>query len=273
MAFGAGLILRSFWAPAGMVVSALVVIGAALAVVYAPQLGWRRVPSWSFDADFGGAVTGSGVMEAESRTVGDFNSISFEYPAEIIIRQGPSASLRIEAEDNLLPQLSTNVSNGVLTVRNSERDWAKRVDPTEPVKISITVVNLRDVDFETAGSVRIEGLESDELDVSLDGAGEITLKDIQVQRLDCQLHGAGNLRADGAADEVRIEIDGFGSFYGEDLKSSVADVEINGAGNAALRVAERLTAEINGVGSVNYFGSPKVSQRVNGAGSVRQSGK
>src|SRR3990172_6235492 len=69
MALGAGLILRSFWAPSGMVVSALVVIGAALAVVYAPQLGWANMPAWSFDGDFGGGRSGSGVMETESRQV------------------------------------------------------------------------------------------------------------------------------------------------------------------------------------------------------------
>jgi hypothetical protein len=273
MALGAGLILRSYWAPAGMLVSALVVVGAALAVVYAPQLGWASAPAWDLDVDFGGRVPGSGRVETETREVSQFEALSIEYPAEVVIRQGGSESVTIQAEDNLLAQLTTRVSNGVLVIRNGEPEWRQRVDPSETVKITITVEDLRDVDFETAGSVTIDGLETETLTVSLDGAGEITLTDIQADFLECQLHGAGNIHADGAADEVRVEIDGFGSFYGEDLDSSIADVEINGTGSASLRVENQLTAEINGLGSVNYYGSPQVSQQVNGAGSVRQAGK
>ena len=41
---GLGLILRSFWEGAGLIVSILVVVGAVLAVVFAPQLGWGGGP-------------------------------------------------------------------------------------------------------------------------------------------------------------------------------------------------------------------------------------
>jgi hypothetical protein len=65
---GFGLILRAYWRFAGILVSLLVVAGAVLAVVYAPQLGWNDAPSWGWDLwDFGpdasGAVAGSGVVK------------------------------------------------------------------------------------------------------------------------------------------------------------------------------------------------------------------
>lgn len=270
MALGAGLILRAWWPPAGMVVSAVVVIGAVLAVVYAPQLGWARVPAWGFGRDFGGALTGSGVVETEERPARDFLVVSVEYPAEVIIRQGESESVTVAAEDNLLPQLSTEIVNGVLVIRNSERNWGKRVNPTEPVKITVMVRDLRAVDFLSAGSVRVENLETEELNVTLSGAGEVTLAGLQVRRLECDLNGAGSIHADGVADEVEIRIDGFGSFYGDELFSMTADVQINGAGSANLQVKNYLEAEINGAGSIGYYGTPEVNQHINGAGDVRR---
>jgi hypothetical protein len=270
MALGLGLILHGFWKPAWAVVSALVVIGAALAVVYAPQLGWARVPSWSLDVDFGGGVQGSGQLETETRSPAAFHAITLEYPADVVIRQGASESLTIEAEDNLLPQLSTEVRDGRLTIRNSERDWNQRVDPTRPVKITITVEDLDDLNFPTAGRVRIEELQGEELEISLSGAGDITLTGVQLGRLDCSLSGAGNFTADGRVDVLELHITGFGSFHGRELTSRAADVTISGAGSATVRVEEQLQAGISGAGSISYYGSPEVEQRISGAGSVRQ---
>jgi hypothetical protein len=273
MALGLGLILRSFWTPAWMVVSALVVVGAVLAIVYAPQLGWASAPAWSFGPDFGGGRAGSGQLETETREVNDFHAVSVRYPAEVTILQGGSPSVTIEAEDNLLPQLTTDVNGGTLTVHNDVRDWSERVHPTRPVKITITVTDLDDVDFSSAGRLVIEDLETDELEVSLSGAGDVTLTGLQADRLDCRLSGAGSIRADGTVDEVEMHITGFGSFYGEELVSRVADVRISGAGDATLRVEDQLNAEISGAGSIRYYGSPDVNQRVSGAGSVRRIGE
>ena len=49
IALGVGLILRSYWRFAGMLVSLLVVAGAVMAVIYAPQLGWDDAPTWSWN--------------------------------------------------------------------------------------------------------------------------------------------------------------------------------------------------------------------------------
>ena len=162
---GFGLILRAYWQSAGMLVSLLVVAGAVLAVVYAPQLGWNNPPNWGWDLwnigpEVGGGIAGSGVVRSESREVADFNAISVDYPAEITIRQDSSEALEIEAEDNLLPQLTTEVRNGTLHLENSEQNWRNRVNPHEPVLISITVVDLNKVQFPTAGKMLIEGLET-----------------------------------------------------------------------------------------------------------------
>jgi hypothetical protein len=188
----------------------------------------------------------------------------------VVIRQGESESVKVEADDNLLPQLATRIEDGTLQIRNSERDWSKRVNPSQTVKITIIAKDLSDVDFSSAGTLVIEGLETEILDMNLSGAGEVTLTELKARALDCRLSGAGNIRADGTADKVTIQIDGFGSFYGDKLSSMEADIGINGAGSANVRVKNKLVAEINGAGSVGYYGSPDVDQQINGAGAVNQ---
>ena len=280
IALGVGLILRAYWRFAGMLVSLLVVAGAVLAVFYAPQLGWDNPPSWSswgwnlwdIDPELGGAVAGSGMVKTETRQLAEFQSISVGYPADITIRQGDSESVRIEADDNLLPQLGTDVRDGTLYFENTEKNWQDRVNPKETVMVTITVVDLNKVQFPTAGKMLIEGLQTNALTVSVSGAGDVTLTELEAGDLGFNLSGAGNIKADGTSDSLQVSISGLGNFNGSDLESQDAEVHISGAGSATVWAQKTLDASISGAGSVDYYGTPQVSERISGVGNVHKAG-
>lgn len=273
IALGLGLVLRSRWESANFVISILVVAGALAAVIFAPQLGWTTLPNWGINPGFGGSIPGSEKIKTVTRDAGGFNAIRLEYPAEIVIQQGEAESVQITADDNLLPQLSTNVNGGTLTIRNAETNWNERVDPSKAVKITIVVKDLRRVEFAAAGKLLLKKLKVDDLTIELDGAGEIIITDLDAKTLTANLDGAGSITASGKADEVTVQLDGFGSFYGKDLQSLQASAKVNGLGSANLRAQDHLTAEINGAGSIGYYGDPKVTKNVNGAGSVTKLGQ
>ncbi len=267
IAAGLGLILRSYWAPARLLVDLVVIGGAVLAIVFAPQLGWNS-PQWGMDAHMGGGVPGSGKLMTETRPIAGAVAISVAYPAEVLIQQGSAETVTVEAEDNLLPQLATSVRAGTLYIENNEPDWSKRVNPSKPVRITITVRDLNNVDFSSAGELRITGLETDQLTIDLSGAGDLMLESLSARRLNCHLSGAGSFTASGSADSLSLEITGMGDFKGEKLSSLNVDVRISGAGSAIVSAKDTLNASISGAGSVKYFGSPQVTQTISGVGSV-----
>lgn len=275
IAAGIGIILRSYWAYASVLMDVVIIGGAVLAIFYAPQLGWNA-PSSSFvihDGDFyvGPGEAGSGKVITESRKVDDFTTIELDYPAEVFVTQGDSVSVKIEAEDNLLPGLQTRVRNDTLEIFYKTDD-NKHVNQTKPVKIMIVVKDLKEVDLGSAGQLNLEGIESDKLDISVSGAGDLKLKDIAVKNLSVTLSGAGNITASGKADDFRLVISGAGSFNGKDLHSKTVDVNLSGAGSATVWVDDQLDAQISGFGSVNYYGSPNVTKQISGLGGVNHSG-
>jgi energy-converting hydrogenase Eha subunit A len=277
IALGVGLILRAYWRFAGMLVSLLVVAGAIMAVFYAPQLGWDAAPGWGWgvfdlDPEIGGAISGSGVIESKSYQVSDFNSIIVDYPSDITVRQGKSESVEIKADDNLLSQLNAEVRDGELYLENTERNWRDRVNPSKSIGITITVVDLNNIQFPTAGKMLVEGLTTDSLDISVSGAGDVTLADLDAGSLDFNLSGAGNINIDGIAKSLHLRISGFGNFNGADLQTQDADVAISGAGSATVWAESNLDARISGAGSVNYYGDPDVSKSVSGVGNVTRVG-
>ena len=276
IAAGLGIILRSYWRYTSLVLDVLIVGGAVLAILYAPQLGWARpsmLTMFNFDGDMymGPGERGSGNVVTETRDVSGFDKIDIEYPAEVFVRQGSSESLEIEAEDNLLPNLKTQVRNGRLEIFY-RREGGKHVNPTKTVKITIVVKDLTDVNFSSAGEITIESLETDNLDASLSGAGNLNLEQVELRSLEVSLSGAGSLTGSGTADNLDVSISGFGDFKGADLHSQDARVSISGAGSATVWVDNDLNAQISGAGSISYYGDASVTRQVSGVGGINHAG-
>ncbi|HSO10792.1 MAG TPA: DUF5668 domain-containing protein, partial [Anaerolineales bacterium] len=79
IAAGIGLILRSYWRYASVLMDIVIIGGAVLAIMYAPKLGWDNpsVNTVFVDDGFyiGPSKPGSGNVVTETRKVSDFTAI------------------------------------------------------------------------------------------------------------------------------------------------------------------------------------------------------
>jgi hypothetical protein len=273
IALGVGLILGARWKFAWNAVALLVVTLTTLGIIFAPQLG-LTTSGWTSAIPFiWSSERGSGHVVSETRPVSGFNAVTVNYPSDVTITQGSAESMTIEAEDNVLRDITTEVRGGVLYIGvENQGTLGSAIMPTRTVRIIITVKDLSALDVPAAGTTHVNGLKTNNLAVSISGAGTISLDNLTAQSLASQLNGAGSVTASGSASSVDVNISGFGSFNGGGLQSKSASAAISGAGNATLWVTEKLSAAISGLGSVNYYGQPSVSQQVSGVGSVRRLG-
>lgn len=277
IAAGVGLILRPYWSYSSVMLDIVIVGGLVASILYAPKMGWDNPSMVSFgdngDLFVGPSERGSGNIIEETRKVSGFDSISVDYPASVFISQGNTESLKVEADDDVLPGLKTEVMNNELRIYY-KKDGDKRINPTKTIVITITVKDLKAVDFSSAGELTMDGISSDGLDISLSGAGNIDLNDVNVKELSVNMSGAGSMTASGTADDLSLNISGFGDFNGKDLQSKTGSVNISGAGGASVWTEDKLDATISGAGSVDYYGSPdNVTKHINGVGSVTQHDK
>src|SRR6476646_1751907 len=167
IAAGLGLILRSYWSYTSIVLDVILIGGAVLAILYAPQLGWTNpsIITMINNGDFfvGPSERGSGNVVSETRNVSNFHSIAISYPARVLVKQGGKESLQIEAEDNLLPDLQTQVHNNTLEIFYKTKN-GKHVNPTKTPIITSVVKDLTSMDFTSAGDLTIDNLKTDTLD-------------------------------------------------------------------------------------------------------------
>ena len=194
-----------------------------------------------------GTTKGSGSVKAESRTVSGFTKVQVSGAGILNIAQTGTESLTISAEDNLLPLLTSDVSNGTLILGVKQ---GQSISPTEPITYTLTVKQLTSIDLSGAASINAVNIQTDALTISCSGAGTVTIT--------------------GSAQSQSVTISGSGSYNARKFQTADSTVLISGIGSATVSASQTLNATISGAGSITYYGSPKVSQSVSGAGSIKQ---
>ncbi len=195
---------------------------------------------------------GSGRVIRESREVGSFQEIAFEGNGRLIIEQGENEALIIEAEDNVLSHIESEVRGGRLEIGFTSRRWENILRPTKPIRYMLTVRDLQRL--------------------SLLGVGEIDIRELRTQALGITLSGAGTIEASGEVDRLEVNVSGAGSLEAGDLRADEVDINLSGAGNAEVWAIESLRVNITGLGRVSYYGDPDVRQSVSGLGELNPLG-
>lgn len=235
-----------------------------------------------------GTLRGSGHVETETREIGRFDSINLAGIGEVIITQGEETTLVVEAEDNLLRYLQTEVRGDTLTLSLRQPGPMVSVWPTQPIKYYVTVTDLEAITITGSGDVTAESLDADQMeltvigsgDLHLDalqsddvgmtvaGSGNITVDDLSARELMANVTGSGTCSLQGEAVEQAVRITGSGDYRADDLQSETARVTIAGSGSGYISVTDSLDVRITGSGDVRYSGSPQLSQTIIGSGDV-----
>lgn len=211
-------------------------------------------------------VHGDGNVKKEQRTVSSFNGIDVSGAFDIILKQGATEEVTVEADANLLPLIRTDVVGNTLRIETK-----KPVNHVTIMKVYVTVKDLNRIDVSGAVDITTDGrITVPELNIDASGASDSKLE-IAVQKLQLDCSGASKMKFSGSATDVKMDLSGASDIFGYDMLAETYDLEISGAGNAQINVSKKIRAEISGAGSVKYKGSPSdVDQSVSGAGSIKK---
>ena len=213
-----------------------------------------------------GQNSGSGKLVNETKNVSGFNKVALNGTGNLIINQGNAESLTVEAEDNVVSNIKTEVNNNQLNIKFENLV----VVPTKPVNYYLTVQNINSINISGAGKVQSNNLNSNNLNIEINGAGSGNITNLTASTLTIKINGAGKMDTTGNVNDQTINISGAGEYAAKDLMSKNSNISVDGAGKATVRVSDQLNAMINGAGAIYYIGNPQVTRQVNGAGSIQQ---
>jgi hypothetical protein len=205
---------------------------------------------------------------SETREIAPFDGIELKGTGTLHVAQDPQVSLRIEADEDTLDKIVTEVEGNRLVIRFRWLDALLAFRPLGPVDIYVSTPELRVVKI--AGSGRLEGVTpvtTDRLYLSVTGSGKVVLH-VDTPDLHASVSGSGDFDLSGRAARQEISISGAGDYLASGLATESTDIQITGSGRAQLQASERLDITISGSGRIEYAGAATVSQRVSGSGTV-----
>lgn len=209
-------------------------------------------------------VTGSGNIVTETRSVSGFDSVHISGVGEMTLTQGDRESLTIEADDNVLPLIRSEISNGQLRIGPDNVS----IRSATPIRYRLAFKQLRALHLSGAVRVQADNIKTDRLALRISGSGAVSIPALETRSLSSQISGSGRTTVAGHADKQEIRISGSGDHRARDLRSTQAEVNISGSGNASLWVDEILNAHISGSGKVEYRGAAAVESHVSGSGRI-----
>lgn len=189
-----------------------------------------------------------GPLATESREVDDFDSIEMEGAARLEITIGEKESVTVEARQEVIDRVKTDVHGDTLHIRSKPKDWFI-VDGRPRVTVRITLPELDSLKIEGGNDVRIAGFDGGDTRIR---AG-----------------GAAHIKATGELDELTVHMAGAGHADLSGLIANEAKVTVDGVGSVYVHPKESLDATMNGVGAILYSGNPReVNTRMNGLGTI-----
>ena len=235
-------------------------------------------------------IQGSGNMTTETRAVSDFENVSVCCGMRLFLTQGEPEQLTLEAEDNVIPEIETIVSDKTLTVRFRQQFGALSYILSGPVTIRLQMPTIRNVtlsggsqieteqiageqatlEFSGASGGEIGELLVDDVTISISGGGKVNVGTITGEMLNVNMSGGSKVTiATGSVTEQHVTGGGGSDYDAAAVQSQVATATISGGGRAEVAVSESLHAEASGGSRVEYSGNPSVTQNTSGGSEVR----
>jgi hypothetical protein len=210
-------------------------------------------------------VKGVGAVVKKPLTVDAFHGINLEGSMDVVLTQGATQSVEVEAQANLIELIETKVVNGVWEI--STKDGYSTY---KAFTVRITVPVIDKVQVDGSGDVTSNGtFSSDAMELYLAGSGNITIA-FNSKKTEASIDGSGDMVLSGSTTTLAVAIAGSGDVDAKGLKAADATVSIEGSGDVVLDASQSLEASIAGSGDISYRGAPaRISRNVMGSGEVR----
>ncbi len=206
------------------------------------------------------------------RHLSGFNGVHVGGSFDVYITQGSTESVRVEAPEEVMDHVVTEVDGGVLKIYNKEHhgwDWSNLFGHHEKVAVYVTAKDLNSIAISGSGDVYFkEGITTNSLKLKISGSGDILGK-VDVKTLESSITGSGDMKLSGKAESSTVTVGGSGDFMAGNLLTASSQVRVSGSGDAHINASTKVDATVSGSGDIRYTGNAtSIWKRKSGSGDI-----
>ena len=213
----------------------------------------------------GECVKNTGKVVKEDRAAIDFHYLEIYDNINVILTQDTMVhAITVEAGENLIAGITTEIDSGRLTLRNQNScNWLRSFEV--PVNVYLTFSKLDTIVFQASGDISCSNTwHNDSIYLNVvEGAGDINLR-LNVARSTMHIrYGTVSLTVNGKSGVTFISSQGYGPVHAEELLSKFTYVYTYSPNDVYVYAEEEIGVEIANIGNVYCKGNPKEVSEIN----------
>ncbi|WP_419211940.1 head GIN domain-containing protein [Maribacter sp. X9] len=213
--------------------------------------------------DFGSGEKGNGIVVEETREVTEeFTMVSASEGIEVYVTQGNDFDISVEADENIMDLIGTDIRNGKLKIHAIENIGRATK------KVYVTLPNVTGLYASSGSHLTAENkINSSKLEIDA-SSGALLEASVNVNDMEIDASSGANITLSGTAKEVYVDGSSGAYIKATDLSTISCKADASSGANLTINVSGNLTADASSGGNISYKGDPSVQKNKSVSGSV-----
>ncbi len=210
----------------------------------------------------GFGIQGNRNVVSENRKISsEFEGIKVSQGITVYLTQGDDIELTVEADENIIDILITEVEGDVLNIY-----FDKNVNRAKARNVYLTTDNINSIKTSSGSHVKAENtLSAKNMDLrSTSGSG--INANFDVQRIICSTTSGANINISGSTSYMEASASSGSHIDAKDLKSNISKADVSSGAGINLYAQDELTAHASSGGNIGYYGHPEVVNKSKSSG-------
>jgi hypothetical protein len=212
----------------------------------------------------GPAIAGSGNVITESRVIDYFNAIDVSGGLKVELMQSDEIGLTIEADDNLIELIITEVSDEVLNIR-----LKNRIGKRKALDVKVALATLEALTISAGANVKsVNTLTGLALQYAI-SSGAISDLSLDFEKISIVASSGATSKLAGKVRELLIKSSSGANTDARELIAEKVEVRTSSGAINHIFVNNEMSIDASSGGIVNYYGNPVVrNQKTSSGGTI-----
>lgn len=224
------------------------------------------ITSCQFDVNLG-HENGNGNVTTQERSVDqDFDKVRGSSGIDVYLTEGSENKIVVEADENLLEFIETNVSNGKLIIRSS-----KNIGRSKAKKVHVTYIKLSSIEASSGADVIGKSVIKNET-INLDCSSGADLEvEVFAKELYAESSSGADLDVSGKASTIYANASSGSEINAKNLNTITCNAKASSGADITVTVKDKINAKASSGGDVRYYGDPvSVTKKGGKSGNIRK---
>lgn len=210
-------------------------------------------------------VKGNGDIETQDRNIDqNFTSISVSQGIDVYLTTDSAVQIIVEADENIIDLILTEVHNGRLKVYLSKNIWR-----STSRKVYISAPSINEVRTSSGAMVKFENtLKADKLTLKASSGSDIR-GNVYVTDLECSTSSGADIRLSGTTKSLDARASSGSDIKAYDLDADYVTANASSGADIRVNVSKSINTKASSGGDVKYRGEPiEINKKESAAGKV-----